>query len=253
MDLLLQNIDAPLVDGMNMPGLPITGTFAGASALSKADALRQASAFYRVVKAYSDALAMPLGLHRRVLDFGVGWGCFPMFFMRDVDAANIHGCDFDTALLDLGRENHGAASFDRLYPKGKLPYPDNYFDCMIARSAFTHMPQPEHVHWMRELARVAAPGCVFTLAVQPRRFLEPAAGAAPDAVERSTALLKMFDRGEIAYVPPAEDAKVEASLQGSAAVPIEFIRSHWKPPFEVRDVINEEHRFAEAVVILQHA
>jgi hypothetical protein len=124
---------------------------------------------------------------------------------------------------------------------------------MIARTAFAHMSQPQHVHWMRELARVAAPGCVFTFGVQPRRFLESAADAAPAAIERSAVLLKMFDRGEIVYVPAPEDTKVEAALPGSAAVPIEFIKAHWKPPFEVRDVIDEAHRFAEAIVILQHA
>src|SRR5690606_23608689 len=55
---------------------------------------------------------------------------------------------------------------------GALPYPVASFDNAMAYSVFTHLPEPVHLHWMKELARVLRPGAVFVLTLEPRRFLD---------------------------------------------------------------------------------
>lgn len=234
-----------------VPGLPDDAAAIELTGVPTADALQQAAAFYPVVKAYCDALAMPLGAHRRVLDFGAGWGCLSRFFVRDVDAANIYSCEFDPALVGLRRASQAVGTLDQLYAGGRLPYADNTFDCIVAYSAFAHLPPAAHLHWLRELGRVASPGCVFTFTVAPRRFLEPPEDGA-SAIAGAEELLKAYDRGDIAYVAAEALDDQEPGAVGHAAVPADFIRRHWKPPFELRDTIDEVHRFSRAVVIVQH-
>ncbi len=234
-----------------VPGLPDEAATIKLTGVPIADALEHAAAFYPIVKAYCDALAMPLAPHRRVLDFGAGWGCLSRFFVRDVDADKIFSCEFDPALVGLGRASQPIGPLDQLYAGGRLPYADNAFDCIVAYSALAQLAPAAHLHWLRELARVASPGCVLTFTVEPRRFLEaPADGPSP--VAGADELLKAYDRGDIAYVAAAALGKAATGAPGHAVVPVEFIRRHWKPPFELRDTIDEAQRFSRAVVIVQH-
>ena len=135
-------------------------------------AIREAFNFYLVSDGYSRALGMPLTLDRNFLDFGVGWGRFPRIFWKDVRASNLYGCDVDPDALALCRKTGVPGTFDRLYPRGRLPYLDRHFDGGIAYSVFTHLSEDAHTHWMCELARVMRPGAVFCMTLEPRRFAE---------------------------------------------------------------------------------
>ena len=64
------------------------------------------------------------------------------------------GCDVDKAILENPFLDHA----ELIYPDSPLPYPDNRFDIVVARSVFEHVENPDHV--ARELLRVVKPrGC----------------------------------------------------------------------------------------------
>jgi SAM-dependent methyltransferase len=116
-----------------------------------------------------DAILRPTD---RVLDFGAGRGEYilddvieyrrRLFNLRG-RCAHVEGCDVDEAVLTNPFLDHAAA----IEAGSPLPYPDDSFDVIYARSVFEHIQEPELV--AHELVRIVKPGGLIA-ALTPNRF-----------------------------------------------------------------------------------
>lgn len=261
--LLKESVRSRLIDGQLFPKFPpdsVQSQFVGSANES---AISEALEFYRLYKGYSAALGMPLIYdHSKILDFGCGWGRFLRFFWRDVIPGNIHGVDIDPDILKFCRDADIQAELRAIIPRGKLPYPDNYFSHIFAYSVFTHLPEDVHIHWLAELARVAQPGCIFICTTEPRRFLDFVASIPLEAPSDWHAGLKgaagdidvsyrKFDRGEYVYIPTGGGEYRDQSVYGDAIIPLPYIEKNWTRFFAFRDYIDDPNRFWQAVYIGQ--
>jgi SAM-dependent methyltransferase len=114
-----------------------------------------------------------------VLDFGAGRGepllDDPVDFRRALSnlqgrCAHVEGCDLDEVVLKNPFLDHAEV----ILPNEPLPYADNHFDLVVARSVLEHVENPDHV--ARELLRVVKPGGLIA-AVTPNKFGYFAIGA----------------------------------------------------------------------------
>jgi SAM-dependent methyltransferase len=256
---LKRSVHEPLIDGVEYPKFPhpdLQATFVGSADEKTLD---EAFDFYVLTKAYMRKLGRPLTLESNFLDFGCGWGRFLRFFWKDVNPERLYGCDVNPDIVNVCRELAVPGRIDVIRASGALPYPDAFFDGVMAYSVFTHLPREEHLLWMRELARVSRSGSVFCLTLEPRRFLD-FIGQVPDDSpvhwyrrlgtfkDRLPGLVEAFDRGEVAFIPT--NPGVEATY-GDAAVPISFVREHWGPYFRIVDYVDDPNRFWQAVLVVQ--
>lgn len=262
LELLLRSINEPQIDGIEFPRFPPSQVQVKFVGSSFASALHEAYEFYVLVKEYAAALGMPIRRDSRFLDFGCGWGRFLRFFWKDVDPTNLHGCDVLPEILDVCRETDVPGQLANIEPGGRLPYPDHHFDAIMAYSVFTHLPEAAHLHWMQELARVARPGCVFCLTLEPRRFIDFVADIPPDTTSGwlrnlarfsglATELRRKFDAGEIAYLPTGGGGTLTEDVYGDAVVPLVYIERAWSSHFAVHAYIDDPNRFWQAVLVVQ--
>lgn len=260
LETLLRSTIDPTIDGFRFPGYPDPGPQATAVESWREAAMREAFNFYVLAKAYARALAMPLTLDSRFLDFGVGWGRFLRVFWKDVRATNLYGCDVDPDAITTCQATGVPGQFDRLCPQGRLPYPDGFLRGGIACSAFTHLSQPAHLHWMSELGRVLHPGAVFLMALRSRPH--DCSRERPDKPESErhmgvndlSAQIDAFqeppDHGGLLYLPKGQDPRPPDD-HGEAIVPLSFVEREWAGKFAVRAYVDRPSQYGEAVVILQ--
>jgi SAM-dependent methyltransferase len=97
----------------------------------------------------------------RVLDLGCGTGTLTILIKESKTGAEVHGLDGDDEVLHIARHKaanvgaeihlvHGLAS--------ALPYPDNFFDCVLSSLFFHHLVHEEKVRAAREVRRILRPG-----------------------------------------------------------------------------------------------
>lgn len=260
--LLNRSVDEAVIDGIAFPRFPSAQQQANFVGSAYRDALQEAFNFVSLFRGYAGALGAPIGRDTQLLDFGCGWGRFLRFFWKDVAPANLHGCDVNTAILEVCRQTSVPGALIHISPGGSLPYEDGSMDAVMAYSVFTHLPETEHRVWMQEFKRVTRPGAVVALTLEPRRFLDfiesiPAnsESAWHQGLRRFASqipeLRQRFDRGELAYLPTGGGAELDASHYGDAVVPLSFIEQNWGPEFKVCDYIDDPNRFWQAVLILQ--
>jgi len=265
LELLAASISSRTVAGITLPAFPSVDVQVQFTGSANIQTLQEAFGFYSLVKDYSSRLSNPIGPTSRLLDFGVGWGRFLRFFMKDINADSLYGCDIDPVVLEICRQMGVPGNLDRTYAGGKLPYPDAHFDVIFSYSVFTHLPEPAHQHWLAELARVARPGCVFTLTLEPRSFIDFVSQLGgrsnlEQAWHRHLAtyahmcaqLYQDFDEGRIAYIPTGGGGEYrDNTIYGDAIVPLAYIEREWSRYFDVRDYIDDRNRFSQAVLIVQ--
>jgi SAM-dependent methyltransferase len=114
-----------------------------------------------------------------VLDFGAGRG-EPILddgveYRRHLSnlqgrCAHLEGCDVDDVVLKNPFLDHAEVT----EPGAPLPYPDDRFDLVIARSVLEHIDDPDHV--AKELLRVVKPGGLIA-AITPNKYGYFAVGA----------------------------------------------------------------------------
>lgn len=258
---LIRSIHERTIDGVEFPKFPSEATQSQFVGSSNESALHEGFSFYRAVKSHSEALGASVGPKTRLLDFGCGWGRYLRFFWRDIDAENLFGCDVDPNILSECIANNVPGTLEAISSKGNLPYPDAFFDNVIAYSVFTHLPEAVHEHWMREIARVMKPGGVFLLTLEPRRFLQFISDLVGKPFEsgwhrvlgkygeRADELMKQFDAGKFIYMPTGGGDFRAADVYGDAVVPLQYIREKWGSLFEIREYIDDPEQFWQAVLV----
>ena len=257
--LLAASVRQPEINGISFPRFPseeVQEQFVGQSGV---DGLRTAYSFYVFTKTQMQSLRHPLTRASRFLDFGCGWGRFLRFFWKDVDEGNLFGCDTDRSVIEICRSLDTPGQLSVIEPLGRLPYTDAFFDGVLAKSVFTHLPETVHLHWMRELARVCRPGAVVCFTVEPRRFLDHVAGIEATATTRwqrallrcqpaiHTHAVEFLDRG-FTFLPTHEGSE---AVYGDAVCSPGFISRHWGPAFDLATYIDHPSQSLQAAVAVQ--
>jgi len=97
----------------------------------------------------------------RMLDWGCGCGRVTMHFLADGRISEVHGVDIDGEAIAWCQQAFPRGRFqqNQLYPP--LPFPDGYFDLVVAYSVFTHLDRNVQKQWLTEMRRLIAPGGLF--------------------------------------------------------------------------------------------
>jgi SAM-dependent methyltransferase len=145
---------------------------------------------------------------RRVYDFGSGPGRALRYFMRHATGADsgFVGTDVDERAIAWARQEFPFGQFEVNAKSPPLDFPDAAFDLIYAISVFSHLSLPNHLDWLRELRRVAAPRALLVLTT-----------LGPHAMRRALTESAVFDlvhvrRGEL------EQANDELRGQGFAFI-----------------------------------
>lgn len=261
-NLLIRSVTEPIIDGIEMPRFPHGNVQRGFVGSADELTLSESFNFWRYVKETCAHVNNPINRDTRFLDFGSAWGRYTRFFWRDIAPKMIKGCDIDPEIIATCQGLGVPGDFSVIAADGSLPYADKSMDLIIAYSVFTHLPEATANHWMKELSRVAAPGCVVAYTVEPRRFLNFIETLDPDSEsmwhallatykDRIPEMLKQFDRGEICYIPTSGGAYRDADIYGDAAIPEAYIRQNWTKYFKLLRYHDEPTEFWQAVVTAQ--
>jgi SAM-dependent methyltransferase len=260
--LLVRSLESRVVEGVTFPGFPPDvdqSNFVGSSGKS---ALEEANTFWTLLKATAANYARPLQRFSNVLDFGCGWGRFLRFLAKDVDASHLYGVDVDPEVLAECRALDVPGDFQHILPMARLPYPDRFFDIVMAYSVFTHLPPEVNLHWMHEISRTSKPGAIFLLTLQPAAFLEFVRREAPHCISpwhrnlarfagRVDDLLHRFDRGEFVYLPSGGGAHRPEATYGEAVVPPSWINREWSSQWRVHERVTDRQRFTQDVLVVE--
>jgi ubiquinone/menaquinone biosynthesis C-methylase UbiE len=261
LELLIRSIYEPVIDAVEMPRFPHGTVQRQIGGSADEHTLREAYKFYYYMKHWSIALGRAPLWGSRLLDFGCGWGRCTRFFWKEIASDGICGVDVSGELIATCETLGVPGSFSKIEPRGRLPYEDQSFDLIVAYSVFTHLPEDVADHWMQELARIAKPGCVFGLTVEPRRFLQfisdiPADTSSPWHLglakfkSEIPELMKKYDDGQFCYIPTG-GGNLSASIYGDAVIPEGYMTKKWGHLFEVRTFIDDENVFWQAFVVLR--
>ena len=142
------------------------------------------------------------------------WGCGPARILRHLrdslpnyHKVELYGTDYNPATIDWCRANLPGIFFVRNELAPPLPFEDNFFDALLARSVFTHLSAAMHEAWIAELHRVLKPGGILVLTAHGDHFrpmLTAGEGAAYDRGELATRAAGREGRKTFtAFHPPA--------------------------------------------------
>lgn len=112
---------------------------------------------------------------RRVLDFGCSVG-LSVFALVELGASHVAGVEPELDRVQTGQRylREAAyttkASIDHVADTRHLPFPDASFDAVLANAVFEHVPQPRGPY-LREVARVLAPGGHVIILESPNKYL----------------------------------------------------------------------------------
>ncbi len=261
-ELQHRSVDAPVIDGMRMPLFPpaaLQEVFVGASGRA---ALDEAAAFYRAVKAGAATAGVPLRRDSAVLDFGCGWGRITRFFLRDVDAAGLVGCDVLPGMVDMCRRLDLRARFVVTPPAPPSDLATGSFDVIYAYSVLTHMSEELHLACIAEFRRLLRPGGVLVASVLSRRFIgmceELRRGPAQESAMYQ-ALVRSFADTAQTYADFDADRFSFAGTGGGTELPPEcfglavfsegYVRRAWAPHLEVIGFSDDPAVLQQAVVV----
>jgi ubiquinone/menaquinone biosynthesis C-methylase UbiE len=77
----------------------------------------------------------------RILDLGCGTGTLTLRIKKAHRDAEVHGLDADPRILKIAEAKVGRAELDIAFRQGmasELPYPDEYFDCILSSLLLHH-------------------------------------------------------------------------------------------------------------------
>jgi SAM-dependent methyltransferase len=101
----------------------------------------------------------------RMLDWGCGCGRVTMHFLADGLVSEVHGSDIDGEAIAWCQQAFPRGKFQQNEPYPPLPFPDGYFDLVVAYSVFTHLDRNVQKQWLAEMRRLIAPEGLFLATV----------------------------------------------------------------------------------------
>lgn len=97
-----------------------------------------------------------------ILDFGCGNGLMTNYLQEVFFEASVIGVDQSKEKVAQAQKQYPEIEFQTI-KNGKLDFPDNYFDGVIAADVFHHVPLNKYKYWIQELMRILKPDGFFVL------------------------------------------------------------------------------------------
>jgi len=119
-----------------------------------------------------------------ILYFGCGLGRLTAYLPGIAQRASLFGCDVDVDSVAVCRRQCPSGTFYVNAPQVPLEYEDDQFDFIWSYSVFTHFSEPAHEMWLKELARVLAPGGVMLHTTHSSEYLQCVATFSPAALDK---------------------------------------------------------------------
>lgn len=182
---------------------------------------------------------------RAVLDFGCGVGRVLPHFAALAPRSACAGCDVDQSAVAWASTHRPGIDWALSSFAPPLPYQSDRFDLVYSISVFSHLGSELQAQWLRELARVLAPGGVALLSVHgPHAFDAFRAGTARTAwCPREVFVREPLRASDFVFVPYLRSVWNAGELPsvgreyGLAFHGPEYIRSAWGRELRVVDVL----------------
>ncbi|MGL5082124.1 MAG: class I SAM-dependent methyltransferase [Microcoleaceae cyanobacterium] len=143
----------------------------------------------------------------RFLDFASGYGRFTRFLVQELTPEKVWVSDILAPAIAFQRTHfrvHGIVS--QAHPSS---YPDQaQFDCILACSFFSHMPEKTFIEWMEVLYNLISPGGLLLFSVHDRALLPK-----PLQIQSS----------EILFIPESESRSLATQDYGTTYVGEDFV------------------------------
>lgn len=83
------------------------------------------------------------------------WGCAHGYLLEILPAVDYYGGDISEELIKIARKKYPQGKFFLLKSPVQLPFPDNFFDKIVALSVFHHLPSKKlRLAFLKEAKRV---------------------------------------------------------------------------------------------------
>jgi len=158
--------------GQVLPAFPPDQIQQGTTGQSGIPTLREAFVFYRDCIETYKKLGSPIKRSDHVLDFGAGWGRISRFFLRDVPLNHVHGLDVTSRFTDICKETFDSPNFHTCQPFPPTQLAEGQFNFIVGYSVFSHLSEEACAAWMKEFARLLAPGGIVAVTTRGRPFFD---------------------------------------------------------------------------------
>ncbi len=267
LDILVASLRVPEIDGVLMPGFPDEQLQREIHGHAGEVSLHEAHTFFREVKAYVDYAGRPIAPHRKLLDFGCGWGRVLRLFMKDIHPSNLFGTDSTSRFLFDARRCNPALSFLPCDPVPPMVLAPETLDYVISWSVFSHLDEFYATRWVEEFHRLLKPGGLVLLTTQSRRFIQfcaemrvrrisgvrlehPWYEVCADSFTDEHAANSRYEAGAFLHSSTEEAPHVGAHY-GEAIIPRGFVTRAWGSMFRLIDFVDNAVRLPQALIVLQ--
>jgi SAM-dependent methyltransferase len=276
--VLERSLHDRVVDAVPMPAFPPQEYQTATHGTSGRVTIAEAGRFVALVSRYADAEGRPVGEATRVLDFGCGWGRMLRIFLNRVDSQNLHGVDVRPESVALARQLNPFSRFTAVDGLPPAPFDDGTFDLVVAYSVFSHLSEAASRAWIREIARVLAPGGLAIVTTQGSGFLDFVESLSTraflwrvrlmlgrwrgrprnehwlrllrDGFGDIAATRRQFAGGQFVHVATGGGSGLEASLYGESIIPRAYVEREWTE-LALVDFIDDRRRLPQALIVLR--
>lgn len=99
----------------------------------------------------------------RICDFGAGIGNSVPFFRRYFPEAALTSSDVSERSLAVSQQRYPGSGRHLLIEDDRIPSEADVFDIAFSACVFHHIPEGEHVMWLKELHRITRPGGLIAI------------------------------------------------------------------------------------------
>ncbi|WRH68183.1 MAG: class I SAM-dependent methyltransferase [Planktothrix sp. GU0601_MAG3] len=141
------------------------------------------------------------------LDFASGYGRFTRFLVQDISPKNIWISDIYAQAVQFQIEQFGVQGIvSTTYPQD---YPiQQSFDCILACSFFSHLPEATFLTWLQKLYSLLSPQGILMFSVHGRDLLPPHLAIYPS---------------DILFIPNSESRSLDMNEYGTSYVGESFV------------------------------